>query len=253
MSWIRNTVFKSEYFIWMMLTKSNVRYYSVPQGPAVAGAATQVLMEQMDKMSLFDGKAAAAEGEEAAGDIGTALLKETGEEKDAKDVNQKCELIECPANDLSEQDGQWPPINESMYMSAIDHHTEAERQEDSISDRFCCGDIEEEEEDGAGEPQWTWVSAGACFLDAERLPPSWFVQTNNRAEPEVLCILSSHHSNVRVLFRIPSDLPLPDTHWHYGFGSGLHKVGTNSFSTLILIHYGTFHKCFCTGTYVNMF
>jgi hypothetical protein len=158
----------------------------------VAGAATQALMEQMDKMSLFDGKAAAEEGGEAAGDRGTALPNESG-------GDQKCELTECPTNDLSEQDGQWPPINESMYMSAIDHHMEAERQEDSISDRFCCGDIEEEEEDSAGEPQWTWVSAGACFLDAERLPPSWFVQTNNRSEPEVLCILiSSLHSNVRV-------------------------------------------------------
>jgi hypothetical protein len=185
-----------------MLTKSNVRYYPVTQGPAVAGAATQALMEQMDKMSLFDGKEAAEEVGEAAGDRGTSLLKETGGEKEAKDVNQKCELMECPANDLSEQDGQWPPINESMYMSAIDHHTEAERQEDSISDRFCCGDIEEEE-DGAGEPQWTWVSAGACFLDAERLPPSWFIQTSNRAELEVLCILSSHHSNVCVIVPDP--------------------------------------------------
>jgi hypothetical protein len=212
MSWISNTVFKSEYFIWMMLTISNVRYYSLPLGPAVAGAATQALMEQMDKMSLFDGKAAAEEREEeAAGDRGTALLKETGGEKDAKDVNQKCELIKCPANDLSEQDGQWPPINESMYMSAIDHHMEAERQ-DSISDRFCCGDIEEEEEDGAGEPQWTWVSAGACFLDAERLPPSWFVQTNNRAEPEVLCILSTVVIILMFVsvFRIRNDLPLPN-------------------------------------------
>jgi hypothetical protein len=167
----------------------------------VAGAATQALMEQMDKMSLFDGKAA-EERDEAAGDRGTALLKETDGEKDAKDVNQKCELMEGPTNDLSEQDGQWPPINESMYMSAIDHHTEAERK-DSISDRFCCGDIEEEEEDGAGEPQWTWVSAGACFLDAERLPPSWFVQTNNRTEPEVLCILSSHLSIVSVIVPDP--------------------------------------------------
>jgi hypothetical protein len=98
-----------------------------------------------------------------------------------------------------------------MYMSAIDHHTEAERQ-DSISDRFCCGDIEEEEEDGAGEPQWTWVSAGACFLDAERLPPSWFVQTNNRAEPEVLCILSTVVIILMFVsvFRIRNDLPLPN-------------------------------------------
>ncbi len=208
-----------------MLIKSNVRYYSVSQGPAVAGAATQALMEQMDKMSLFDGKAAAEEGGEAAGDRGTALLKETGGDQDAKDVNQKCELMECPTNELSEQDGQWPPINESMYMSAIDHHTEAERQEDSISDRFCCGDIEEEEEEGAGEPQWTWVSAGACFLDAERLPASWFVQTNNRAEPEVLCILVFIQMFVSVL-RIRTTLPLPDPdpHWQYGSGSGRLKL-----------------------------
>jgi hypothetical protein len=82
-------------------------------------------------------------------------------------------------------------VAESMYVSAMEeiNADDTAQLPAKTNNRFCLdGRVEEEDETGwgesSGEPQWTWLTAGSCSLDAERLPPLWFIE-NNRPDPVV--------------------------------------------------------------------
>ncbi len=159
--------------------------------PADAGAsgsraAVQAVKKQLEKMSLVEEEQLGHDAEETgahSGGGGLALLG--GENGGGLGPEEEAAL-----SGGVEQYGELPP-HESMYVSALDHlDTEpAERRDSRDRARFCCDGIEEEDEDDAAwegplDPQWTWISAGGCSLDPDRLPAHWFVDTS-RPEPEV--------------------------------------------------------------------
>ena len=164
----------------------------------MAAAATHAVLEQVNKMSLFEGaESVNTEKKENTGtatnsqsDVTSGVVQPDSIEKTDSEVLALPRVPEVCSDpsDGAEQDVEQPPMHESMYVSAMEEmDTEPARRRDSNRNRFCFEDIEEEnggEWEGAAEPQWTWVSAGGCALDAERLPALWFIDTG-RPEPEV--------------------------------------------------------------------
>ena len=114
-------------------------------GPVVSVAATKVVLEEVGKLSLA-----------GAGD-------------DGKDCGSSDEPIDSNSIDVS------------MYKSALEtidsvstEDSGRERKEsetDSFSTRIL---LDEDDVEQGSEPQWSWLSAGACCLGSAQLPATWF-------------------------------------------------------------------------------
>ena len=90
-----------------------------------------------------------------------------------------------------------PPIDESMFKSALEQQHPPEAETDTTgSDRVSIGaeslssdnamfdredfygdgDVEDGTVGGNSGPQWTWLTNGSCKLDPTHLPGPWFIE-----------------------------------------------------------------------------
>ena len=68
-------------------------------------------------------------------------------------------------------------MDESMFVSAFDKFDDSvpEVPAESMSARVTFDD--DENEDGAGEPQWMWLTGGSCTVRNDKSSPDWFLET----------------------------------------------------------------------------